>query len=193
MKAERDNRRVTITDLPEGAEAEGDRFEVDVRYTGDGNVGKALVLDHLVMPVVANALGCSHEAVMEVHQKTALEISDEIGEEFKKLGVAWDRTDIWLHYQQIVARIEQKYGAGSVMLALRALAGWVHREKAAKAVRVFHCSHQDGVALANAATEEEAFRAVIGEDYDESRAEELEWSCLKLTVKPGRALGLDPY
>jgi len=188
MKAERDNRRIMVTDLPEGCGQ--DAIEVKVDYTTDTNMGNAIILDHLILPIIADTLDCSHEGLGEVHHDTALQISDEIGEEFR---TGTDPAGRYLYYKQIVTKIEQKYGAGAVLLALRALAGWVHREKAAKAVRVFHCSHQDGVALANAATEEEAFRAVIGEDYDESKVEELGWSCLELTVKQGRAVGLDPY
>ena len=52
--------------------------------------------------------------VMEVHTKTALQISDEIGPEFAKGNS---------NYRQIQLAIEKKYGYGSVMLALRALAG----------------------------------------------------------------------
>jgi hypothetical protein len=58
----------------------------------------------------------------EIHQKEAMEISDEIGEEFRKGNG---------DYTGIAHAVEKKHGSGSIMLALRSLVGWVRREKAA--------------------------------------------------------------
>ena len=57
--------------------------------------------------------------VMEVHTKIALEISDEIGNEFAKGNNK---------YRQIQIMIEKKYGYGAIILALRSLTGAYRRE-----------------------------------------------------------------
>ena len=56
----------------------------------------------------------------EVNHEEALQISNEIGEYFAK-----GNSD----YDAIQLEIENKHGKGSVMLALRCLAGWVNRAK----------------------------------------------------------------
>lgn len=57
----------------------------------------------------------------EIHIAEALEISDEIGELIQKQHIN--------EVQRVQGTIEQKHGAGSIILALRALAGAYRRLK----------------------------------------------------------------
>jgi len=56
----------------------------------------------------------------EIHKSEAMEMSDEIGVEFRKGNG---------DYEGIAHAVEKKHGSGSLMLALRGLVGWIRREE----------------------------------------------------------------
>lgn len=58
MKAERDNRRILVSDLPDEIES----LEIKINYTGDGNVGKAIPLDHIIIPRIVEALNTPNDS-----------------------------------------------------------------------------------------------------------------------------------
>lgn len=60
-------------------------------------------------------------------------------------------------------------------------------------INVAICTTGDGRLIVNADNEDEAFKAVIGEEYTEEHAEEVEWDCCILTLKRGETLDLSNY
>jgi len=51
----------------------------------------------------------------------------------------------------------------------------------------------DGAFLINATSEEEAYKAVVGDDNWEEPDEDLEWNCTSITLKPGEPLDPTDY
>ena len=47
----------TVAELPSQGRDSLDSIEIEVRYTGEGNVGKAIALDHHVIPLFKAAPG----------------------------------------------------------------------------------------------------------------------------------------
>jgi len=58
MKATRQNRTITVTNIP--AEKDGLKFEpaleIKISYTGDGSACKGVTLDNLIIPAILAAL-----------------------------------------------------------------------------------------------------------------------------------------
>lgn len=59
MKAEANGRMITFTDLPceaGGLRVDAESVAIDADYIGDHDIGKAIALDHAIIPAIINGI-----------------------------------------------------------------------------------------------------------------------------------------